>query len=253
MTGSGVLLQCALSAVKRYIKEKMEKTNLMICGIPSILWGIPSDRLYIYIHGKMSRKEYAESFAKIAEENGFQTLSFDLPQHGERTDDSYRCDVWNGITDLNIIADYAFANYSRISLFACSLGAYFALNTYAERKFEKCLFQSPIVDMEWLVKHMMLWSGVTEHRLEAEKEIETDIDLLRWDYYCYILSHPVKKWNISTAVLYGGKDNLQPQESIYDFAGRFGAKLTVSENSEHPFMAQTDVPIVEKWIRDNIS
>lgn len=235
------------------IGGKMEQTALNINGIPSILWGRRSDRLYIYIHGKNSRKEYAESFAKIAEENGFQTLSFDLAQHGERTDDSYRCDVWNGITDLNIVADYAFANYSRISLFACSLGAYFALNAYAERKLEKCLFQSPIVDMEWLVKHMMLWSGVTEHRLEAEKEIETDIDLLRWDYYCYILSHPVKKWDIPTAVLYGGKDNLQPQESLNDFVGRFGAKLTVSENSEHPFMAQTDAPIVEKWIRDNIS
>ena len=151
------------------IGGKMEQTALNINGIPSILWGRRSDRLYIYIHGKKSRKEYAESFAKIAEENGFQTLSFDLAQHGERTDDSYRCDVWNGITDLNIVADYAFANYSRISLFACSLGAYFALNAYAERKLEKCLFQSPIVDMEWLVKHMMLWSGVTEHRLEAEK------------------------------------------------------------------------------------
>ena len=62
----------------------------------------------------------------------------------------------------------------------------------------------------------------------------------------------MKKWNIPTAVLYGGKDSLQPQESIYDFAGRFGAKLTVSENSEHPFMGKSDSVIVENWLKSNI-
>lgn len=123
---------------------------IYIEGIPSILWGKPSSKLYIHVHGKMSKKEYAEQFAKIAESKGYQTLSFDLPEHGERTDSTYRCDVWNGIHDLNVIADYAFAKWEIVSLFACSLGAYFSLNSYTDRKFEKCLFQSPIVDMKWL-------------------------------------------------------------------------------------------------------
>jgi hypothetical protein len=77
-----------------------------------------------------------------------------------------------------------------VSLFACSLGAYFSLNTYADKCFEKCLFQSPIVDMKWLVEHMMLWSNVSEEQLKAEQEIETAVDTLRWDYYQYIISHP---------------------------------------------------------------
>lgn len=228
------------------------KTQKFILGdIPAILWGEDSNRVYVHVHGKMSRKEYAESFVAIAETKGYQTLSFDLPEHGERTD-SKRCDVWNGVSDLRTISDYAFANWERVSLYACSIGAYFSLNAYNTMPFEKALFQSPIVDMERLVKNMMLWSGVTESELENKKEIPSPVDTLRWDYYQYIISHPITQWNIPTAILYGGKDNLQPEESVRAFAEKFGCSLTVSENSEHPFMAQSDAPIVENWLCRNI-
>lgn len=223
----------------------------MLDDVPSILWGEDSNRVYVHVHGKMSRKEYAESFAAIAETKGCQTLSFDLPEHGERTD-SERCDVWNGVADLKTISDYAFANWERVSLYACSIGAYFSLNAYNAMPFEKALFKSPIVDMERLVKNMMLWSGVTEAELESKKEIPSPVDTLRWDYYQYIISHPITQWNIPTAILYGGKDNLQPEESVRAFAEKFGCSLTVSENSEHPFMAQPDAPIVENWLCRNI-
>lgn len=228
------------------------KEKRSIGGLPAILWGKPSGKIYVYVHGKMSRKEYAEDFAVIAESKGWQTLSFDLPQHGERTDTNNRCDIWNGIHDLNVIADYAFERWDTVSLFACSLGAYFSLNAYSDRIFEKCLFQSPVVDMAWLVQHMMLWSGVSEKQLEEEREIQTEIDTLQWDYYRYIISHPIIGWDIPTSILYGGKDNLQPIESIRCFAEKFGAVLTVSEQSEHPFMAPEDRKIVDQWLCMNI-
>lgn len=154
----------------------------MLDDIPAILWGEDSNKVYVHVHGKMSRKEYAESFAAIAETKGYQTLSFDLPEHGERTDPK-RCDVWSGVSDLRTISDYAFANWERVRLCACSIGAYFSLNAYNAMPFEKALFQSPIVDMERLVKNMMLWSGVTEAELESKKEIPSPVDTLRWDYY----------------------------------------------------------------------
>lgn len=229
----------------------MKTQKFMLDDIPSILWGEDSNKVYVHVHGKMSRKEYAESFAAIAETKGYQTLSFDLPEHGERTD-SKRCDVWDGVSDLKTISDYAFANWERVSLYACSIGAYFSLNAYNTMPFEKALFQSPIVDMERLVKNMMLWSGVTEAELESKKEIPSPVDTLRWDYYQYIISHPITQWNIPTAILYGGKDNLQPEESVRAFAEKFGCSLTVSENSEHPFMAQSDALIVENWLCRNI-
>ena len=224
------------------------KEKIIIDGIPAILWGKPSDKIYIHVHGKMSRKEYAEGFAEAAEANGWQTLSFDLPEHGERKDKAHRCDVWNGIRDLNVIADQVFSGWDRVSLFACSLGAYFSLNAYTDRPFEKCLFQSPVVDMEWLVRHMMLWSDVSEEELREKQEIVTEIDTLRWDYYQYIISHPITSWEIPTTILYGGRDNLQPIESIRSFAEKFDARLTISEQSEHPFMAAEDKKTVDKWL-----
>ncbi len=230
----------------------MKKEILWIEGIPAILWGKTSEKIYIHVHGKMSRKEYAEQFAVIAESKGYQTLSFDLPEHGDRFGSSYRCDVWNGMHDLYVIADYVFCKWNHVSLFACSLGAYFALNAYAERPFIKCLFQSPIVDMKWLVEHMMVWSGVTERQLEEEKEIATDIDTLRWEYYQYLKTHPIAKWPISTSILYGGKDNLQPYESLQAFNDKFKCRLTVSEQSEHPFMGPSDHDIVEQWLIENL-
>lgn len=225
---------------------------MIIDGIPAILWGKPSDKIYIHVHGKMSRKEYAEGFAEAAEAKGWQTLSFDLPEHGERRDKAHRCDVWNGVRDLNVIADQVFSGWDRVSLFACSLGAYFSLNAYTDRPFEKCLFQSPVVDMEWLVRHMMLWSDVSEEELREKQEIVTEIDTLRWDYYQYIISHPITSWEIPTTILYGGRDNLQPIESIRSFAKKFDARLTISEQSEHPFMTAEDKKTVDKWLLENI-
>ena len=58
----------------------MEKC--VVEGIPAVLWGGASDKIYIYVHGKQGYKEYAEAFAKVAEEKVYQTLSFDLPIWG---------------------------------------------------------------------------------------------------------------------------------------------------------------------------
>lgn len=55
----------------------MEK--FIVEDIPAVLWGEPSAKIYIYVHGKQGYKEYAEAFAKVAEKKGYQTLSFDLP------------------------------------------------------------------------------------------------------------------------------------------------------------------------------
>ena len=230
----------------------MKKLKISIEGIPIIIWGEASEKVYIYVHGKMSRKEYAEAFAEIAEKKGYQTISFDLPEHGERTNDIYRCDIWSGMHDLNVIADYVFSKWNRVFLYACSLGVYFSLHTYSDRKIEKCLFQSPVVDMEYLIQQMFLWFQVTEERLCIEKEIPTPVDTLRWDYYQYVKEHPICDWEIPTAILYGGNDNMQSAEVIQKFVGKYLCDLTISQDSEHAFMQERDRNIVEKWLEKNI-
>lgn len=37
-----------------------------------------------------------------------------------------------------------------------------------------------------------------------------------------------------------------------DFVDKFDCKLTVSENSEHPFMTEEDGEIVRQWLWENI-
>lgn len=226
--------------------------RLKIHNIPAIIWGEKSDRVYLMVHGKMSDKEAAEDFAEIAEKKGYQTISFDLPKHGEREAEEARCDIWNGIKDLTVIGEYVFANWQEVNLYGCSLGAFFSLHAYRECNIKKCLFQSPIVDMEYLIEQMMIWFQVSKERLAAEKEIDTPIDVLSWDYYRYVLEHPVRKWNISTCILCGGKDDLQSGEVMKAFAERFNCNITIAENSEHPFMTEEDGQIVKQWLWENI-
>ncbi len=230
----------------------MKELKIAVAGIPAIVWGETSEKVYIHVHGKMSRKEYARDFAEIAEKKGYQTISFDLPEHGERIDRNYRCDIWNGIHDLNVIADYVFSKWNQVALYACSLGAFFSLNAYSDRKIEKCLFQSPIVDMEYLICKMFLWFQITEERLRTEKEITTPVDTLRWDYYQYVRKQPICNWSIPTAILYGGKDNMQSAEVMQKFVQKYSCDLAISQNSEHAFMQDGDRSIVEKWLEKNI-
>lgn len=230
----------------------MDPERISIGGISAIVWGRPSEKVYLYVHGKMSCKEYAADFAAIAEEKGHQTISFDLPQHGERQNEECRCDIWNGMHDLKLVRDYTFGRWNGVSLYACSLGAYFSLQTYAGDDFRKCLFHSPIVDMTYLVKQMMLWFDVSEERLFEQQEIDTPIDPLRWDYYRYIQSHPVESWKVPTSILYGRKDVLQSRAVMGEFAERYGCTLTLAEDSAHAFMEEKDAEIIREWLREEI-
>ncbi|MBR4081408.1 MAG: alpha/beta hydrolase [Clostridia bacterium] len=230
----------------------MKAERITIGGIPAIVWGEPSEQAYLCVHGKMSCKEDMAAMADIAVQRGYQVISFDLPQHGERKDKPDRCDVWNGVRDLTTVGDYAFARWREVSLFACSLGAYFSLQAYPARRFARCLFQSPILDMELLIRRMFLWFGVTEERLEQEGEIDTPIDPLRWDYYQYVLAHPVARWEAPTRILYGSRDNLQPMSAAEGFAARFGAQLTVAEGCSHAFMDDGEPAVVRRWLEDNL-
>lgn len=230
----------------------MNAERIEITGIPALVWGKASDKVYLCVHGKLSCKESAEGIAEIAAARGYQTISFDLPAHGERQTEDRRCDIWNGIHDLTLVADDVFRRWKQVSLYACSLGAYFSLHAYADRPFEKCLFQSPILDMEYLIRQMFRWFDISEERLAQEKEIDTPIDLMTWDYFQYVLAHPVEKWQIPTEILYGGKDDLQSLAVMQEFSRNFGCNLTLSENSRHPFMEEADLPIVQQWLHDHL-
>ena len=230
----------------------MKTERINIDGIPSIIWGEKSSKVFIAVYGNMSNKE--DEVIKILAEKvigkGYQLLSFDLPEHGERKNDTtYLCKVQNCVKDLKQIIEYAKLNYTEINLWACSMGAYFSLVAYKNEEIKQCLFLSPVVNMKVIIDNMMLWSNTTEEELEEKQEIKTDFgQTLYWDYYKYVKDNPIINWNKKTYILYGNKDNMQNEDIIKNFSNKFNCDLTILENGEHYFHTEEQLKFYKEWL-----
>jgi len=233
----------------------MIKQKLSIQGIPAIIWGEDSAKVFIAVHGNMSNKS-DDAIVILAEkltQLGYQVLSFDLPEHGERQNDSTPCKVQNCVKDFSAIMEYVKTKWNEISLFACSMGAYFSLLAYKDDDLSQCLFLSPVVDMERIINNMMSWFSISAAQLQAEKEVATPIgQVLYWDYYCYVKEHPINSWNKPTAILYGSDDDLCEFDTVSNFAQQFNCDLTVMEQGEHYFHTEEQLAFLKRWIENHI-
>lgn len=234
----------------------MKKSRTKIHNIPSIIWGNKSNKVFIAVHGNMSYKEdrVIEIFANYITNNGYQLISFDLPEHGERKlNKDYLCKVQNCVKDLKNIINYAKYNYDEINIWACSIGAYFSLLVCKEEDIKHCIFLSPVVNMEIIIDNMMIYSHITKKELEEKQEIETDFgQTLYWDYYIYVKSNPIMKWNKETYILYGSKDDMQSNVIIEEFSNQFNCKLTVLKDGEHYFHTNEQLGYYKQWLKSVI-
>lgn len=87
----------------------MKKLEFEIAGIPALLVGEPSERLYLYVHGKMGYKEEALDFAERACPAGYQVLAIDLPEHGQRKGRTEKLLPWVAVPELQAVYRYAAA------------------------------------------------------------------------------------------------------------------------------------------------
>lgn len=226
----------------------MEQRRLMIGHIPAILWGETADRVYLSVHGQGGSKEEAERFAGIVCARGWQVLSIDLPGQGERGNEQATSDPWHAVPDLESVIQYRKQRWGRAALQATSIGAWFSMLAFGEEEFERCLFVSPVLDMERLIGNMMKWASVSEEMLRREREIRTDFgQTLSWEYLSYVREHPILKWNSPTAILYAGKDNLTERCVVDAFCSRFHADLTVMEEGEHWFHTPEQLAFLDRW------
>lgn len=234
----------------------MTTKKIKINNIPSIIWGEKSNRVFIAIHGNMSNKEdeVIKILAKEVISKGYQLISFDLPEHGERKGNTdYLCKVQNCIEDLKQVIEYAKQNFNEINIWACSMGAYFSLLAYKSENIKGCIFLSPVVNMRVIIENMMLWSNTTENELMKKGEIKTDFgQTLYWDYYLYVKGNPITKWNTKTHILYGAKDNMQEQALIQDFSHRFNCRLSVLDSGEHYFHTKEQLDYYKNWLSEAI-
>ena len=140
--------------------------------------------------------------------------------------------------------------YSGKTLVANSIGAFFTMNSGADRYIRKAYFISPVVDMERLILDMMAWAGVSEEELESKGTIPTPSgETLSWGYLRYVMEHPVS-WNAPTEILYGSGDDLISQASVNRFAEEHHARLTVMEGGEHWFHTEEQMRFLDGWIRE---
>ena len=228
----------------------MNTTTFSIDHIPAVLYGEPSHSIFLFLHGKCGCKEEAAAFAEVACPRGYQVLAADLPQHGGRSDGAAFA-PWDAVPEVRRLYGYAAEHWERIALRANSLGAWFAMQALAAADLEQALFASPILDMERLIRNMMGWAGVTEAELCQRGEIPTDFgETLSWRYLQYAAAHPVR-WNVPTAILYAGGDNLTSRAAAEDFAVRHSCRLTVMEDGEHWFHTEPQLRFLRRWEEEN--
>ena len=238
-----------------FMEGNMLKNIFKISNIPAVLWGDKSEKIFIAVHGNMSNKEDAviQIVAEEADRKGYQVLSFDLPEHGERKNDNTPCKVQFCVNELSIIMNYAKEHWKEVSVFACSIGAYFSLLAYQNDVIEKALFLSPVVNMERIIENMMKWFNVTPELLQKEMTIETPIgQKLYWDYLCYVKEHPISTWNTDTYIMYGAKDELCEFETINYFTKKHRCELEVMETGEHYLHTEEQLKIFEQWLHKHI-
>ncbi|MGI9859674.1 alpha/beta hydrolase [Vibrio vulnificus] len=233
----------------------VKREKLKIGNIPALLWGEKSDKLFIAVHGNLSNKadDIIVIFAEEAVKLGYQVLSFDLPKHGDRKNGSTLCKVQNCVKDLNAVIRYAKSNSGNISVFGCSIGAYFSLLAYKNETLKQSLFLSPVINMQSIITNLMNWFGITESQLMNDKEIATPIgEVLYWDYYCYVKENPIVEWNVSTSILYGSEDNLCDYNIISEFSKQFNCDLEVIENGEHYFHTKEQLTSFRLWLKESL-
>lgn len=232
----------------------IEKRIESICGVPVIVWGSRSDRVFMYIHGQGGCKEEAEIIASTICNRGWQLLSLDLPGHGERTDEDDSFVPWRVAPELSEILKFAKEQWTEIALYANSIGAWFSLLSFADEKFSQCLFVSPVLDMKRLISNMMRLENVSEERLEQELIIPTSLgQTLSWEYWRYVLDNPITKWDSPTRILYAEDDDLITRDTVDEFASGFNCDLTVVKDCEHWFHTPPQLQILREWVETSLT
>ncbi len=191
----------------------------------------------LYIHGKGGSYLEAEQYRKNCP--GFDMIGIDY-------DDNRPWIVQKPIREAY---DRAHEKYESITVIANSIGAYFTMHTLQTCNIEKALFISPVLDMERLIRDMMLWANVTEEELRNMGEIPTDFgETLSWEFLCFVREHPIN-WDIPTEILYAGKDALISRQTVEKFAASHNAKVTVMENGEHWFHTDEQLAFLDEWMK----
>ena len=192
----------------------------------------------LYIHGKNGEMEEAEHYKNVFAD--CEVIGLDYKG----------VTPWYTKEEFVKVYQRLSEQYENISIIANSIGAYYAMNAFADKKIERAFFISPVVDMEKLITDTMSWAGISEEILAERKEIALSLtETLSWKYLCYVRENPIV-WNVPTDVLYAEKDHLISKETILKFVRAHKATLTVMKDGEHWFHTEKQMQFLDNWLKE---
>lgn len=188
-----------------------------IGSTPALLSGPESESVFLFVHGLHGNKEESVPFAEVAVPLGYQVLGIDLPLERK---------PWKVLPLLCEVRDYLYGKWRNVSIRANSIGAWFSLLSFQERKVEQALFVSPLLDMRKFI----------EEQTTREK-----------DYYGWVMEHPVTRWKTPTYILRPEVDSVVSKESVRDFIRQHNCRLTVMREGEHWFHTPEQLSFLREW------
>ena len=193
--------------------------------------------IVVYIHGKGGSAQEAAHFQQFFADS--DVLGFDYEARAP----------WEAKEEFAPFFEPILKSRKSVTIVANSIGAFFAMHALQGMEIKKAYFISPIVNMENLILNMLSRANASEEELRDRGELDTEYgEKLSWKYLCYAREHPIC-WTAPTHILYGEKDDLTSFETIYEFANRIKATLTVMKNGEHRFHTAEQMRFLDDWIR----
>ena len=145
----------------------MNPTYFSIDTAPAVLYGEENKDVFLFVHGLCGSKEEAARFFETVSPFGFSVLAIDLPEHGGRTD-TKKLVPWDVVPELQAVLRYAREHFSTVSLRTVSIGTWFSLQAFRGETIKKCLFSSPLLDMEEMIRGKAQRRGRNSDRSRAD-------------------------------------------------------------------------------------
>lgn len=228
-------------------------TPLTLAGHRALRWGGDSEHVLLAVHGMSGHKAdpMVRAVARGGALAGCTTISVDMPGHGDRSDRE-ALTPWAYGGELAEAAHEVSAAHGRVSLFACSVGAFMALHALAESPLDRALLAAPLVDMEAFILRKMTLQGVSERELRARRHIPlADGQSLDWAYLTWVRRHPTR-WHHPTSVLHGRSDAIVPRADIDSFTRATGAQLQVIP-AGHYLHTPHDLAALRRWVTGRLA
>ena len=210
-----------------------------------MLLGEKSDKIFLFIHGLNGDGNGAIRFAEVASRFGYQVLGIRLPK-GE-----IRPEIL--IPKLQSTMEFLESQWKTISIRANSFGAWLSLISFRGKIFDRCLFVSPLLNMENFILNLMKLESISEEDLEREGEIDSKFGVrLSWKYLEFVRKNPVRSISSKTRILHCSGDEVIPLDESKNFAAENSCELEILDGGEHWFHTDNQIKLLEIWESKNL-